>query len=89
VKLGIEHYAASTYGQLGILAGLQESFEDCGRWLVRSVASFLQTRDQREAERNTANFIVAYQFASPAVQQKLEAIWREADLGPFPTEPKP
>jgi hypothetical protein len=62
-KEGDLHFAASTYSGLGVLAALQDRFEESGRWLVRSIATLLQDK------------------------QKLEAIWRDANLGAFPTEP--
>src|ERR1022692_2175 len=81
------HGAASTYGQLGILAGLRAGFEESGKWMVRSIAAFLEMDDQNSAQRNIRNFLVSHRLASPADKQKLEAIWRDANLGPFPTEP--
>lgn len=86
-KQGNLHSAANTYGNLGVVAGLEGSVEECGKWLVRSIACFRQTHDQREADRITEKFLAGYKQASPADQQKLEAIWREANLGPFPTGP--
>jgi hypothetical protein len=53
---------------------------------VRSIASFLQAHDPHEAERKTKAFLVLHQRVSPQDKQKLEAIWREAKLGLFPTE---
>ena len=88
-KQGNLHGAAGTYHQLGILAGLQGSFEDCCRWLARSIASFRGALDPRLADQGIGDFLLFYRRASPAVRQKLEAIWSEANLGLFPTEPKP
>jgi tetratricopeptide (TPR) repeat protein len=78
------HGTATTYAQLGILAGLEESFEQSGKWLIRCITSFLQTNDRYEADRSISNFRVFHQRASAADKRKLEAIWREAGLGPFP-----
>jgi len=86
-KQGTLHEAAMTYGQLGAVAGLQGSVEECGKWLVRSIVCFRQTHDQYEADRIIEEFLAGCKQASPANQQRLEAIWREANLGPFPTEP--
>jgi len=83
------HGAASTYGQLGILAGRQDNMEDCGRWLIRCIRTFLQAHDQHAAEITANNFLISHRQASPQDKQKLEAIWREANLGPFPTDPNP
>jgi tetratricopeptide (TPR) repeat protein len=80
------HGAAMTYGQLGALARLQGSVEDCGRWLVRSIAGFLQTHDQHEADRIIGLFAADYQQASPDEREKLESIWREGNLGAFPSK---
>jgi tetratricopeptide (TPR) repeat protein len=86
-KQGNLHGAASTYGQLGLIAGSQGSFEDAGRWLTRCIGAFLQTHDQHAADRNIRNFLLFHKRASPDTKHKLEAIWREAGLGGFPTEP--
>jgi hypothetical protein len=65
------------------LAALQDGFEESGRWLVRCITSFLQVREHA-AERTIHNFVLTHHHASPADKQKLEAIWHEAGLGPFP-----
>jgi tetratricopeptide (TPR) repeat protein len=83
-KQGNLHSAAGTYGQLGIISGLQGSLEDSGRWLSRCIAAFIQAHDQYNAEGNTRNFLIFHRHASPEDKEKLEAIWREANLGPFP-----
>jgi tetratricopeptide (TPR) repeat protein len=87
-KQGNLHGAPSTYGQLGILAGLQGSVEESGKWLAQSIAGFLQMDDQYMAERAVGNFLVLHQRASAEDKRKLEAIWRNAGLGPFPGDPK-
>jgi len=86
-KQGNPHGAAGTYGQLGTVAGMEGSFEGSGKWLVRGITAFLETDDQHEAARQVRNFLTSHRLASPADKQKLEAIWRDANLGPFPTEP--
>jgi len=86
-KHGSPHDAATTYGQLGILAGRQRRFEESGRWLIRCLSNFLSARDQHNVKRAVRNFLDAYREASAADKQKLELIWQEANLGPFPTPP--
>jgi tetratricopeptide (TPR) repeat protein len=81
------HGAAGTYGQMGIIAGMQGGFEESGKWLVRAITAFLKTDDQHQAALQVRNFLTSHGRASPADKQKLEAIWREAGLPPFPTEP--
>ena len=85
-KEGDRHGAASISGQLGIIAGLQGRFTEGGGWLTRCIASFKEIHDELGADRNIANFQLLHRHASPEDKQKLEAIWREAKLGPFPTE---
>ncbi len=88
-KKGNTHGAAKTYAQLGILAALEGSMEASGAWLARSIANFQKTSDPLSAEQNTRIFLIIYREASPEDQQKLQAIWQAADLGPFPNEPEP
>ena len=80
------HGAASTLGQLGILAGLEGNVQACAEYLTRSIAIFLQANDRRSAEVNIRNFFVAYDGVSPEDQRKMESIWSQAGLGPFPTQ---
>jgi tetratricopeptide (TPR) repeat protein len=86
-KQGDRHAAAFTYANMGALADDRGNLLDAGRWVVRSIKAFLETDDPHEAKRQIANFIRFRHQASPADKQKLEAIWRDANLGPFPTEP--
>ena len=86
---GNEHGAAITYGQLGIVAGLQGDLEESGKWLTRCIKAFINTNDLESAKRNTGNFLVSYRKASSGEQAKLRAIWEQADLGPFPEVPEP
>jgi tetratricopeptide (TPR) repeat protein len=86
-KQGDMHSAAINYNKLGVLAGIQGSFEEGGGWSVRSATAFLQTHDQESAAQAIQIFFACHQEASPADKQKLEAIWRDANLGPFLTEP--
>jgi tetratricopeptide (TPR) repeat protein len=83
-KRGNLHGAALTYGQLGVIARKQGNFEESGQWLTRSITAFQRTHDQHLLERAIGNFLVTYRQAPPDVQQKLEAIWRDAGLGAFP-----
>ena len=78
------HIAAITYHQLGVLAALQGSFEESGKWITRSITGFRQTHDQYEMERTVRNFLTVYQRSSRNEKEKLKAIWQEAGLGPFP-----
>ena len=86
-KQGDRHAAAFTYANLGALADDQGNLMDAGRWVARSIKAFLETDDPYEAKRQIANFVAFHRHASPADKQKLEAIWCDANLGPFPTEP--
>jgi len=83
-KQGNEHGAASTYCQLGILAGRRERFEEAGRWLIRSILAFARWNDRHGAQRNAGNFMVFYKRAPASVRQKLAAMWSEAGLGDLP-----
>ena len=85
-RLGNEHGAASTYGQLGIMAGLQENYVDSGRWLIKCVATFLRVNDPHSAQRNTNNFVIFLQQASPEEQAALRRLWDEAGLPPLPQD---
>ncbi len=81
------HAAAICYGQLGLLAGMQGHFEESGKWLIRSIVAFRQTNDERSAQLVIRNFQIAHKRAPAEDQQKLEAQWRDAGLGEFPTSP--
>ena len=83
-KQGNEHGAASTYGQLGILAWRQNDYEEAGEWLVRSVKSFAACNDSHYAAQGARHFAVLYQQADANTQAKLAAIWQDADLGEVP-----
>jgi len=85
-KQGNEHGAASTYGQLGILAGLQEDYLAAGGWLVRCIRAFGNCNDPARVERNTRNLLVFYRQATADDQATMQAMWREAGLGEFPTD---
>lgn len=83
-KQGDVDGAAGTCSELGTLAGLEKRFEEGGRWLVRSIAAYRQADDEQSVEQNRYYYRVAYDRATVAEQATLEAIWREAGLGPFP-----
>jgi tetratricopeptide (TPR) repeat protein len=83
-KLGDEHGAASTYGQLGLLAGQQGNFVESCQWLIKACMSFQRTADPALTAQTVGNFLIFYKRASPADRAKLEALWSEAGLGPFP-----
>jgi tetratricopeptide (TPR) repeat protein len=83
-RLGDEHAAALTYGQLGILAGLQGQFEESGRWLIKAAVIFARVDAPHELGAAAGNFAISCRQAQPEVQQKLEAMWKEAGLGELP-----
>ena len=85
-KQGNEHGAASTYGQLGILAGLHEDYPAAGQWLVRCLKAFGTGSDQAGVERNTHNLLIFYGQAAADDRARIQAMWREAGLGEFPTD---
>ena len=58
-RLGDEHGAAGTYGQLGIIAGLQEQYIESGQWLLKCILTFLRASDRRSAQGNAENFLVS------------------------------
>jgi tetratricopeptide (TPR) repeat protein len=80
------HGAAMTYNNLGTLAGLQGSLEESGRWLIKSINAFRQTHDPHNAQQAIENFLIFHPLAPPADKLKLEALWHDANLGPFPSE---
>jgi tetratricopeptide (TPR) repeat protein len=83
-KQGDEHGAASTYGQLGILAGEQGHFIDSGQCLIKAILGFHRAADPHLVRQAVQNFLVNYRNAPAADQAQLEALWKEARLGPFP-----
>jgi tetratricopeptide (TPR) repeat protein len=85
-KQGNLHNAAGTYGQLGTLAGKQGNLQDSGRWLIRAIATFRQTQDAHRVEGNFENFLITYENCSDDDKRRLEAIWREANLGQLPLQ---
>jgi len=83
-KQGDEHGAAVTYRQLGVLAGGQGHFIDSGQWLIKAILTFHRTADPHLVRQAVQNFLVNYRNAPAADQTRLEALWKEAGLGPFP-----
>jgi len=79
--------AASTCGQLGILAGLQQHWPEAGRWLIKSIRTLAACNDPHSAQRNTRNFLLFYRQAPAADRAKLKAMWQEAGLGDLPDTP--
>ena len=78
-KLGNEHGAASSYHQLGMIAGRQGRFEEAGRWLLRCLQDFLRLKDLHNAKQAAVNFVDSSKQAPPPKQAKLRALWEEAD----------
>ena len=85
-KQGDEQGAASTYSQLGVLAGVQERFRESGEWLIKSLTAFQRANDPHYAQQAASNFLVAYGRASDDDMAKLRAMWEQAGLGPFPEQ---
>ena len=83
-KHGDEHGAASTYHDLGVIAGLQNHFVESGRWLVRAIIGFSHQQDTHYAKITVDIFLIIYRQAPPDDQAKLRQIWEEAGLGAFP-----
>lgn len=79
-----DEHGASTYGQLGTLAGLQGHFIDSGRWLLKAIVGFHRAADPHKVRKAAQNFLVIYRNAPAADQAQLEAMWAAAGLGPFP-----
>ena len=87
-KQGNLHSAALDYNQLGVLAARQGDTIASAAWLVRGIKAFLEASDPRLAHNGGGIFLLAHQHASPEEAQKMEAIWHEAGLGPFPAREK-
>ena len=85
-KRGIEHTAAATYGQLGILATLQERYEQAALSYVRSISAFLKTNDEHGAAQTAHNFRLAFDAANPASREPMRQTWQAANLGELPAE---
>ncbi len=83
-KQGNEHSAATTYGQLGNIAGLREKYDESGMWLIKSILTFSRCNAPHDVQRNTHNFMILYEMASSEGQANLESMWRKAGLGELP-----
>jgi hypothetical protein len=57
---------------------------DSGQWVNKATVAFRRARDHHNARQAVRNFLVNYRDAPAADQVKLEALWNEAGLGPFP-----
>jgi len=84
------HGAAITYCQLGILSEQQGDRVTSAAWLVRAIKAFIQTSNPHLAQRAVSHLVISHQDASPEDRQRIEDIWQDEGLGPFPrpeTEP--
>jgi len=77
----IKHDAAMTHGQFGVLVGLQECFEESGKWMIKAILLFSKCNAQSEVQLNANNFQILYNQSSPETQVKLKAMWESAGLG--------
>jgi Tfp pilus assembly protein PilF len=84
-KQGNEHGAANTFGQLGILAGLQKKFEEAGQWLIKCILVFARCNDNHNAQVVANNFMIFYKQSPTEIQEKLKSMW-EKSLGEFPKQ---
>jgi len=84
---GNEHGAAKTYSQLAILMGLQENFEEAGKWLIKGMFVFLRFNDNHADKIATKWFMKFYNQSPPEIQQRLKNMWEES-LGEFPDPAK-
>jgi tetratricopeptide (TPR) repeat protein len=75
---------ANTQGQLGILAGLRHQFIEAGRWLIKSIVTFMRHNDASNARRSIDNFLLFYKDTPPQEREYLQKLWIEAKLGAFP-----
>ena len=83
-RLGDEHGAAGTYGQLGIIAGLQERYIESGQWLLKCILTFTRASDPRSAQGNAENFLVTLRNAPPEDRARLRTMWTETGLPDLP-----
>ena len=85
-KQGNERGSAITYGQLGVLAGVQERFRESGEWLIKSLTVFRRANDPHNARGAASVFLGSYERASDKDKVELRAMWEQAELGPFPEQ---
>src|SRR6266850_1161179 len=62
---GNEHGAASSYAELGVLAGMQRRYDASARWSLRAIKGFRHTNDDAGVREGIRNFISAYRLATP------------------------
>ena len=58
--------------------------KSCAEYFTKSIAAYLQTSDQRQAQSVVSNFFIAYHSASPEEKADMKTIWAQAGLGGFP-----
>jgi hypothetical protein len=81
-KQGNEHGAASTYGQLGLLALRRGQLEAAASWLIRCAKAFTHTHDPMNVERTRTSFVLLLSEAPEDLRPRLRALWTEAGLPP-------
>ena len=52
-----------------------------GTWLIQAIQGFLQVNDMNSAHRAMRQFVVIHNGSPVVMQNRLRAIWDEADLG--------
>ncbi|MGB7592465.1 MAG: hypothetical protein WBO19_14615, partial [Terriglobia bacterium] len=57
---------------------------DSGQRLIKAIVVFRHAKDPHLVRQSVHNFLLFHQAALAADQAKLEALWNEAGLGPFP-----
>jgi hypothetical protein len=76
----------------GLSSGLMRELEwyletflvvDSGQWVIKATLAFRRARDHN-ARQTVEDFLVNYRNAPAADQARVEALWNEAGLGPFP-----
>jgi hypothetical protein len=73
----------------GLMCELQWYLEtflviDSGQWLIKAIVAFHRARDPHNMRRAVHEFLLPDKAAPAADQVKLEALWNEGGLGPFP-----
>ena len=80
-KLGNEHGAASTCGQMGLLEVGRKRFVEAGGWLIKSIERFGKARDEEGVRKGIGNFLGVYKAAPGEDKKRLKAMFAEAGLG--------
>lgn len=57
---------------------------DSGQWVIKATLAFRRARDHPNARQAVQNFLFFHKAALAGDQARLEALWNEAGLGPFP-----